>query len=91
MPSSHDRASIEAALESDPDHPLSQEVAGRAQSLLQAFAAEITRGGKVPEYINLVRPRTALDEIAVEMFVLALEDSMGANDVPPIAFSDAVN
>lgn len=86
-----DRAAIEAALESDPDHPLSQEVAGRAQVLLQAFAAEITRDGRIPEYITLPRPRTALDEIALKMFVLALEDSMGVNDVPPLALLDVVN
>lgn len=70
-----DRAAILAALNSDnPDHPIARAIAVRLEALTKALEEAAAASGSLPDRIEVTKPRTALDAVAIELFRASLDD-----------------
>jgi hypothetical protein len=75
----NDRAAILAALaDPDPSNPIARAVAERVEALAGALKDATEKAGGLPRRIEIGKPRTALDEIAVQLFERTLADMPGA-------------
>ena len=80
----NDRAAILAALD-DPENPIARAVATRVEALAGSLQKSTEAFGKLPDRVEIGKPKTLLDEIAVGLFKRALADVPGA---PPVVVYD---
>ncbi|MGX1101474.1 hypothetical protein [Amorphus sp. MBR-141] len=74
----NDRIAIETALSDlDPDNPIALAVAERIRDLTGRYWLYAEKLGHVPTELVLVRPKTALDEIAYRLHLEAIADATG--------------
>jgi len=74
----NDRAAIEAALsDPDPDNPIALALAERIEDLTGRYRLYAETLGHVPTELVLVRPKTALDEIAYRLHLETIAEATG--------------
>lgn len=72
-----DRAAIEAAVaDPDPENPIAIALVGRLKELMGRYWRHATQLGRVPTELMVVRPRTVLDEVACQMFLQTIADTL---------------
>lgn len=84
----NDRNAIMAALASkDPDHPVAVAINARLTALAGALQDAAKAGHGRPDQIEVMKPATVLDAIAVDLFKRTLASVPGA---PPVVVSDTM-
>jgi len=74
----NDRAAIEAALASpDPNNPIALAIAERIKDAVGRFWRQAETQERVPTELILVRPKTALDDVACRLFLQTIADTLG--------------
>jgi len=71
----NDREAIRAALaDPDEDNEVAKAIAVRIEALTDILMKTATERGELPKQIEITKPKTALDEIVVEMFQQVLRE-----------------
>ena len=65
----NDRAAILAALANpDPENEIAQAVATRVNALSEILKETVAERGELPQSIDITKPKTVLDEVAISLF-----------------------
>jgi hypothetical protein len=73
-----DRALIESALANPaPDDPTALAIAERIKEAMGRYWRQAEKQGRVPTELILVRPKTALDDVACRLFLQVIADTLG--------------
>jgi len=73
-----DRTLIESALANPaPDDPTARAIAERIKEAMGRYWQQAEKQGRAPTELILVRPKTALDDVACRLFLQAIADTLG--------------